>query len=103
MGLSIELLAGALSNLDLLTRKQSLVALVLLYSSAEEFLSCDRLQDISLISDVGLPGMDGIKLLRVVRSRCPGLPVIIITARSEPEDIGSGVECGCLPGISKTN
>ena len=58
---------------------------VLLYSSGENFLSSGRLQDVDcLISDIGLPGIDGIELLRVVRAKRADLLAIVITARSEP-------------------
>jgi FixJ family two-component response regulator len=57
---------------------------VLPYRSGEDFLSANRLQDIRcLISDIGLPGISGIELLRVVHVRRADLPVIIITGRSE--------------------
>jgi FixJ family two-component response regulator len=57
---------------------------VLRYGSGEDFLRAARLQDIHcLISDIGLPGISGIELLRVVRTSRADLPVIIITARPE--------------------
>jgi FixJ family two-component response regulator len=57
---------------------------VLTYGSAEAFLAAKRLQDITcLITDVGLPGVDGIELLRRLRSLRADLPAIIITARRE--------------------
>jgi FixJ family two-component response regulator len=36
-----------------------------------------------LISDIGMPGMDGFELSRIVRAARPGLPVILITGRAE--------------------
>ena len=35
-----------------------------------------------LISDIGMPGMDGFELSRVVRAARPGLPIILITGRA---------------------
>jgi FixJ family two-component response regulator len=56
-----------------------------LYSSGEEFLNSGRLGDIDcLISDIGLPGINGIELLQVTKARRSDLPVIVITARREP-------------------
>jgi len=53
-----------------------------LCSSGEEFLGSGRLQDIDcLVSDIGLPGMNGIELLREVQALRPDLPVVVITAR----------------------
>jgi FixJ family two-component response regulator len=58
---------------------------VLLNSSGEDFLSSGRLQDVDcLISDIGLPGINGIELLRMVLARRADLLAIIISARSEP-------------------
>ena len=36
-----------------------------------------------LITDIGMPGMDGFELERVIQGRRPGLPVILITGRHE--------------------
>lgn len=67
----------------------------ILYSSGEDFLSSGRLRDINcLISDIGLPGIDGIELLREVRARRPRLPVIVITARHEPTLLQAAVNAG---------
>jgi FixJ family two-component response regulator len=68
---------------------------VLLYFAGEDFLASDRLQDINcLISDIGLPGMNGIELLRVVHASRPYLPVIIITARREPALLQAAMDAG---------
>src|SRR5882762_7759851 len=51
------------------------------FSSAEEFLQSGTLAGaICLITDVRMPGMDGIELQRRVRIERPELPVIFITA-----------------------
>ena len=68
---------------------------VLLYFSGEDFLVSDRLQDINcLISDIGLPGINGIELLRVVHASRPYLPVIIITAPREPALLQAAMDAG---------
>lgn len=38
-----------------------------------------------LLSDINMPGMDGLQLLREVKSRRPDLPVIMITAYDDDE------------------
>ena len=38
-----------------------------------------------VISDVRMPGIDGLHLLSVLRTQVPGLPVILITAFGNPE------------------
>lgn len=58
---------------------------VLLYPSAEEFLSSPQRNTADfLISDIGLPGMSGPEMIRLMRRESRGLPTILITARSEP-------------------
>jgi DNA-binding response OmpR family regulator len=47
-----------------------------------------------LVLDLGLPGKDGLEVLRELRSRGERLPVIVLTARGEPEDRVAGLESG---------
>jgi FixJ family two-component response regulator len=55
-----------------------------LFPSAEAFLATGVLGDIDcLISDIGMPGMDGFELLHLAQLNRPGLPVILITGREE--------------------
>jgi FixJ family two-component response regulator len=57
-----------------------------LFSSAEALL-VDGLSDMDvLITDIGMPGMDGIELRDVVRKARPELPVFLITGRHEIAD-----------------
>lgn len=52
--------------------------------TAEEALETLRRERFDLvITDVRLPGMRGIELLRAVKEREPGLPVIVMTAYPE--------------------
>jgi FixJ family two-component response regulator len=54
------------------------------FASAEEFLagegSCDY-----VVTDVHMPGMSGLDLKRLLTARGSKMPVIMITARAEPE------------------
>ena len=55
-----------------------------LFDSAEAFLHADAVKEIdALISDIRMPGVDGIELQQRVGIECPQLPVILITARSD--------------------
>jgi FixJ family two-component response regulator len=57
---------------------------VRLYSSAKMVWTGGGLSDIDcLISDVGMPDMDGFELRRLALSERPELPVILITGRPE--------------------
>ncbi|QEX15746.1 response regulator [Hypericibacter terrae] len=54
------------------------------FASAQALLDSDAVPKIDcLITDIGMPGVDGFELQRVMRQRRPGLPVIMITGRHE--------------------
>ncbi len=56
------------------------------FSSAKSLLA-DGLSDVDLlITDIGMPGMDGFELRDQVRQACPDLPVFLITGRHEIAD-----------------
>jgi FixJ family two-component response regulator len=58
----------------------------LVFSSAEEFLRSGTLAAAScLITDIRMPGMDGIELQRRIRLDRPSLPVIFISAHTNDE------------------
>ena len=54
-----------------------------------------------LILDLGLPGMDGLEVLRELRSSGQRLPVIILTARDDPADKVAGLEAGADDYLAK--
>jgi len=55
------------------------------FASAEDFLACDDLKRFSCaITDIQMPGMNGFELKQILDERHT-LPVIMITARSEPD------------------
>lgn len=54
-----------------------------------------------LITDLNMPGMDGITLLQQARARQPGLPVILISAQVDAELRGRALRSGALAYLSK--
>ncbi|MFH8881192.1 response regulator [Streptomyces californicus] len=46
------------------------------------------------VLDLMLPGMDGFEVCRRIRSRTATLPIIMLTARGDDEDIVTGLEAG---------
>ena len=54
-----------------------------------------------LILDIGLPGQDGLSVLRALRARGEQLPVVILTARDEIVDTVTGLDSGADDYITK--
>jgi len=88
--MSVETIIGIVE--DDASQRSSLVRLVRSmgyaargFASAEEFMDSDAVSGCScLITDVQMPGISGIELTRFMTDRCSKLPVIVVTARSEP-------------------
>lgn len=54
-----------------------------------------------IILDIQLPGMNGIEILRNIRSEKLSTPVLLLTARSEVEDKINGLDCGADDYLTK--
>jgi DNA-binding NtrC family response regulator len=67
--------------------------------AAASFLAARRAD--ALISDIRMPGMDGLALFRHCRDRHPELPVILITAYGRIEDAVEAMRGGAFDYISK--
>ena len=66
---------------------------------ALDFLQ-NRLPDL-IISDIMLPGLDGLSMMRQVKQEHPGLPVIMLTAKGEEIDRVMGLEMGADDYVTK--
>lgn len=53
------------------------------YATAEEFLAANEGDIDCVITDIHLPGMNGIEMMRRLRERGDTVPVIVVTARDE--------------------
>ena len=53
------------------------------------------------ISDIRMPGMNGLELLAELKNECPDLPVIMITAFASPEDAVTAMKNGAFDYITK--
>ena len=86
--------------LDKSMRKAGLSTRV--FESGEEVLSSLRKQQpAALLSDIRMPGMDGLELLREVRMRYPQLPVVIMTAHSDLDSAVNAFEGGAFDYLAK--
>jgi CheY-like chemotaxis protein len=74
-------------------------------ASGEEAL--DKLADgvrpelIVILSDINMPGMDGLSLLREIKTRRPDLPVMMVTAYGDDGRRRRAEEAGAFQFLSK--
>ncbi len=54
-----------------------------------------------LLSDINMPGMDGLELLREVKRRRPDLPVMMVTAYGDDERRRRASELGAFEFLTK--
>jgi FixJ family two-component response regulator len=73
------------------------------YDSAESYLSSDRSALDCLITDVELPGMSGLELLRLLRSRGVPDPVILLGAEEDVRAAVTAMREGAIDFIEKSN
>lgn len=74
----------------------------LVFSSAEEFLQSGIIDvTVCLITDVRMPGMDGLELQRRVRRERPTLPIIFISAHYDDDVRQRALDQGALGFLYK--
>ena len=56
---------------------------------------------VAVLSDINLPGMDGLQLLGEIKQRCPDLPVMMVTAYGDDERRRRARELGAFEFITK--
>ncbi len=71
------------------------------HTSAQEVLKEDLSHYDLAISDIRMPDMDGLQLLRRLHEKCPTLPVILMTAFGSLESTMEALQLGAWDYISK--
>ena len=56
-----------------------------------------------VLLDLGMPGIDGLAGLRLVRARNPAVPVVILSGSEEPADMRQALAAGALGFIPKSS
>ena len=54
-----------------------------------------------LVTDIRMPGISGIELLKYLESLCPALPVIVITAHSDLDSAVTAYRAGAFEYLPK--
>jgi DNA-binding NarL/FixJ family response regulator len=72
--------------------------------NAESGLAVARTHELDLVLlDLGLPGMDGHSALCEFRRDYPALPIIVLSASDEPDDVSRAIHAGALGYIPKSS
>jgi DNA-binding NtrC family response regulator len=75
---------------------------IVAFESAEEAIERVRAGGVSIVlSDVSMPGMSGLELLRAVKAYDPDLPVILASGAPEPEVARKALEDGAFRYLPK--
>ena len=64
------------------------------------FLLASQAEDLLILSDINMPGMSGLELLKVVKAKYPHLKVVMITAYGDDFQ-AKAVEYGCDDYLTK--
>ena len=70
-------------------------------SAAEALQAIDRAEPAVVVTDIRMPGMDGLQLLQQINERYPQLPVIIMTAHSDLDSAVSAYKGGAFEYLAK--
>ncbi|NJD08647.1 MAG: nitrogen regulation protein NR(I) [Methylococcaceae bacterium] len=72
------------------------------FSSANALIdSLERQRPDAILTDIRMPGIDGLELLSKLQGTCPGLPVIVMTAHSDLESAVSAFHGGAFEYLPK--
>ena len=73
------------------------------FSSYEQSLPASRrIQPTLVVLDLGLPGMDGMEVCPLLRTRWPEVGVVMLTSRSAVEQQQAGLQAGADAYLAKT-
>jgi CheY-like chemotaxis protein len=88
-------------------RRETRQGTYVLHYAASGLEALDRLAEeiqptlVAVLSDINMPGMDGLQLLAEIKQRHPGLPVMMVTAYGDNERRRRAIEHGAAEFITK--
>lgn len=89
------------ANLLRIMLEHSRANVTLANSGCEALLILDRTVPDVLLSDIGMPGMDGFDLIREIRRKGIDKPAVAVTAFTRPEDQIKAMDAGFTTHLSK--
>lgn len=54
-----------------------------------------------VLLDIGMPGMDGVEVMRLIREQLPSLPVVILTGSQDAETVRRMMRLGACEYLTK--
>lgn len=54
-----------------------------------------------IVSDIGIPGMDGLEFLRQIQALYPGIPVVVVTTESSAAYVKEAIRAGVRAYLRK--
>src|SRR5215210_9438956 len=88
-------------------RRETRQGTYVLHYAASGADALDRLSEaieptlIAVLSDINMPGMDGLELLAEIKERFPGLPVVMVTAYGDDERRRRAADQGAAEFLTK--
>jgi CheY-like chemotaxis protein len=87
-------------------RREARLGLYVLHFALSAQQALERLGEIKpqlivILSDINMPGMDGLALLREIKDRRPDLPVMMVTAYGDEERRRRAAEYGAAEFLTK--
>ena len=71
-------------------------------STAEEAFEYLKIEDYdAVITDIAMPGLDGLELLRCIQQKNPKTPVILISGKGSGEDSEALIQMGAFAYVTK--
>jgi len=70
-------------------------------SAADALRACDERPPDLLVTDLGLPEMDGLQLLQIIRTKHPNLPAVAVTGYARLGDRARSLAAGFQAHVSK--
>ncbi|PCN48574.1 DNA-binding response regulator [Curtobacterium sp. 'Ferrero'] len=91
----------AIADVERLYLRDAGFEVLVLRDGADALAAIRRAAPVAAVVDIGLPGLDGIELVRALRAEDDWTPVVLVTARDTEVDRVLGIELGADDYVTK--